>query len=102
MELLPKAYTNLAAATIKMKVQRAIFQCPDVSHLKEELQSFDVSTSTSRYYYTQNENISLWSAHAKLGLQVKLNPYIKHVVKFIDLTVRTTANKNINSFKWRL
>ena len=78
LELSPNAYTNAAAATIKMKVNRAIFQRPDISHLKEELQSFDVSTN--RYYYTQSETIPLQSAHAKLGLQVKLHPDIKHAI----------------------
>ena len=37
LELPPDAYTNAAAVMIKMMVNYAMFQWPDISHLKEEL-----------------------------------------------------------------
>ena len=100
LELSPDVNTNAAAAIIKMKVNCAMFQQPDISHLREELQSFDISTNI--YYYTQSETIPLPSAHAKLGLQVNLQPDIKHAVEFIGLTVGTTAHKYIRSWKRRI
>ena len=47
--------------------------------------------STNRYFYRQSETIPLWSAYAKLGLQVKLHPNIKHMVEFFGLTIGTTS-----------
>ena len=64
------------------------------------MQSFDVSTN--RYYYTQSETIPLQSAYAKLGLQLKLRPDIKHAEEFIAFTVGTTTHKYIMSWKQRL
>jgi len=98
----PLPYTAAAAARVSMRVNRTVFQRPEVAHLVRELASIDISTN--RFMQTTSEIVSIERGllHPTLGLVVKPHPDMQDAVELVELQVGSASHKNIRAWKSRL
>ena len=112
----PKAYTAAAAKLthkprrqivrklrgIINKIRKNAFKRPDLTHLKQELESIDLSTNTfvktTSHLIPLNDKIH----HPTLGIRVKPHPDIKDALELVDFQRGTSAHRYIRSWKRRL